>query len=157
MQFCKVMGVVQYLILTQAYLLFTINKLSQFMHKPTSLHLHHLKHLLRNLKHTINFSICFNHLPSLVCWYTLMKIGVGMLMTKRLHWLTSLFFCGNPISWFLKNNELLLGPPLRQNTGLLAQPCWSSCGWQNFSQNWIYPYNTHLESFVKMLESSWKW
>ncbi|XP_057954121.1 uncharacterized protein LOC131148439 [Malania oleifera] len=44
---------------------FTINKLAQFLHKPTILHWQSTKHLLRYLKHTVDFGLQFHKLPSL--------------------------------------------------------------------------------------------
>lgn len=47
----------QYLSITRLDMAFAVNKLSQFMHKPTLLHWQYVKCLLRYLKHTLHFGL----------------------------------------------------------------------------------------------------
>jgi hypothetical protein len=50
-------GALQYLSIIRPDIAFTMNKLSQCMHKPTHLHWQSIKHLLRYLKQTIHFGL----------------------------------------------------------------------------------------------------
>jgi hypothetical protein len=55
--FRSTVGALQYLALTHSDITFSVNILSQFMHKPTTFHWQSVKRLLRYLKHTIQFGI----------------------------------------------------------------------------------------------------
>jgi hypothetical protein len=52
-------GALQYLCITRPEISFCVNKLSQFMHKPTVLHWQSVKRLLRYIKQTIQYGLKF--------------------------------------------------------------------------------------------------
>jgi hypothetical protein len=56
-EYRRTIGSLQYLSLTRPDLGFAINRLAQFMHKPTITHWQHVKRLLRHVKQTIHFGL----------------------------------------------------------------------------------------------------
>nr|KYP65844.1 Copia protein [Cajanus cajan] len=102
--FRKIIGAVQYLTLTRPDLSFSINKLSQFMHKLTTLHLQHLKRLLY-IKHTINYGISLQPSSSFhLLAYTDADWG-GNFDDRTSTSAYIIFFGGNPVSWLSKKQR----------------------------------------------------
>jgi len=60
----SLVGALQYLYLTRPDISFAVNKVSQFMHRPTSLHLQAVKRILRYLKSTISYGLLLRHSSS---------------------------------------------------------------------------------------------
>jgi len=101
----KIIGALQYLNLARPDLSFAINKLSQFMHKPTTTHLQHVKRLMRYLKSTINFGLMLKKPSSFqLLAYTDADWG-GNQDDRTSTSAYLIFFGGNPISWFSKKQR----------------------------------------------------
>jgi hypothetical protein len=101
----QIIGALQYLNLTRPDLSFAINKLSQFMHKPTSLHFQHLKRLLRYLKATINFGILLRKTHALTLQaYTDADWG-GNTDDRTSTSAYLIYLGGNPISWLSRKQR----------------------------------------------------
>ncbi|KAF5451779.1 hypothetical protein F2P56_026853 [Juglans regia] len=63
--FRSVVGALQYLSLTRPDISFAVNKVCQFMHKPTDIHWTAVKQILRYLKFSIDFGLFIQPSPSL--------------------------------------------------------------------------------------------
>jgi len=106
-EYHRIIGGLQYLNLTRPDLSYSINKLSQFMHKPTSLHLQHLKRVLRYIKLTMNHGLMLSK-----------KMKNNLLAYSDADWggnhddrtSTSayiIFFGCNPISWLSRKQRIV--------------------------------------------------
>lgn len=61
----SVVGALKYCTLTRLDITFSVNKVSQFMHKPTTTHWQTVKRILRYLKATCSYGIFFQVSPTL--------------------------------------------------------------------------------------------
>lgn len=104
-EYRSMIGALQYLNLTRPDLSFAINKLSQFMHKPTSLHLQHLKRIMRYIKFTMNHGLLFRkaHSNSLLAYSDADWGGNHDDRTSTSAYI--IFFGGNPISWLSRKQR----------------------------------------------------
>jgi hypothetical protein len=67
-EYRRTIGSLQYLSLTHPDLGFAVNRLAQFMHKPSVTHWQHVKCLLRYIKQTIHFSLLLRRQSNPVLW-----------------------------------------------------------------------------------------
>lgn len=118
-EYRHVIGSLQYFSLTQHDISFAINKLSKFMHRPTTTHWTATKRLLRYLKHTIFHGINFIRLQIQFKQLFLMLIGQGMLMAEHLLPLIFVFLAPTPFLRVSRNNGQSHALPLKQNIALL--------------------------------------
>ena len=59
-QYRQIIGLLMYLMNTRLYIFFNVNTLSQYIVKPISVHLIDSKHVMRYLKGTIDFGLCYD-------------------------------------------------------------------------------------------------
>jgi hypothetical protein len=77
-------GSLQYLSLTRPDLAFAVNRVCQFMHKPTKLHLQAVKRILRYLKHTVSHGLLLTRSNTSTLELFLMRIELDAPMIKSL-------------------------------------------------------------------------
>ena len=104
-EYRRIIGGLQYLNLTRPDLSYSINKLSQFMHKPTSLHLQHLKRVLRYIKLTMNHGLMLSKtMENNLLAYSDADWG-GNHDDRTSTSAYIIFFGGNPISWLSRKQR----------------------------------------------------
>ena len=103
--FCQIIRAIQYLNLTHPKLSFSISKLFQYMHKPITLHLQHLKCLLCYVKQTINYGILLQRSSTnnLLAYIDTNQGGNSDDITSTFPFI--IFLGGNPISWHSKEKK----------------------------------------------------
>jgi hypothetical protein len=73
-------GALQYLTLTRPDILFSVNKVCQYLHAPTTIHLMAVKRNLRFLKHTLGMGLNIQQSSYTMVSHFLMWIGWGVPM-----------------------------------------------------------------------------
>jgi hypothetical protein len=63
-KYCSMVGALQYLTLTCPDISFSVNKVYQYLHFPTTVHLIVVKRILWFLKHTVDTGLHIHHSPS---------------------------------------------------------------------------------------------
>jgi len=136
-EFRSVLSGLQYLSFTRPDISFAVNKLSQFMHKPTTTHWTAAKRLLR-LKHTIYHGI---HIQK-SCRFNLMTYtDADWAGNNDDHSSTSAYICflgSNPISWSSKNSGLLPDHPPKRNIEPLQMQLLKLSGYCPYFRNSAY-------------------
>ncbi|KAG8491907.1 hypothetical protein CXB51_015260 [Gossypium anomalum] len=62
----SIVGALQYVVITRPDIAFSVNKVCQFMHKPSELHFKAVKRILRYLQGTLDYGIKFTKSPKLL-------------------------------------------------------------------------------------------
>lgn len=104
-QFRSIIGGLQYLTITRPDLSFAVNKLSQFMHQPTELHLQQLKRILRYLKLTINHGLSLKKPQHMQLHAFSDADWAGNLDDRTSTSAYIIYLGGNPISWLSKRQR----------------------------------------------------
>ena len=128
-EFRSIVGSLQYLLLTRLDIAYAVNKLSQFMHKPTTEHWTHVKRLLRYLCGTPDHGLQLYSAspPSLHAFSDALHAYSDADWAGDPDHFSStsayiVYLGRNPISWSSKNRKPLPALPLRPSIGQLPTP-----------------------------------
>lgn len=110
----SVVGALQYLTLTLHDLSFSVNKVCQYLHDPTSVHWTAVKQILRYVKGTIGVGVKISRSSSTLVSAFSNADWAGNVDDRK----STGFFCPNLILWRLENSQLYLVQVMRLNTNL---------------------------------------
>jgi histone deacetylase 1/2 len=97
--YMSIVGALQYLTLTRPYMSFAVNKLCQFLHKPTIVHWSAVKRILRYVQHTIDMGLRIHRSPSTLVSAFFDADWTGCLDDRRSTGGFAVFLGSNLISW----------------------------------------------------------
>uniref|UniRef100_A0A2N9JAR7 Reverse transcriptase Ty1/copia-type domain-containing protein n=1 Tax=Fagus sylvatica TaxID=28930 RepID=A0A2N9JAR7_FAGSY len=140
--FRRIIGSVQYLSLTRPDISFAVNKLSQFMHKPTQTHWIATKRLLRYLKQTIFHSIQISKsgLPLLTTFSDADWAGNVDDRTSTSAYIS--FLGSTPISWSSKKQRAVARSFTEAEYRALANAASETMWLQNLLKELGFPLKT---------------
>jgi hypothetical protein len=153
-EFRSVVGSLQYLLLTRLDIAYAVNKLSQFMHQPTTEHWIHVKRLLRYLCGTPDHGLqLYNASPpslhafsdDLHAYSVLTGQVIQTTSHPQVHILFILVATLSPEA--PKSRKPLHALPLRQNIGQLPTPLLNSIGYPHCYMILASHYQ-HVQSFT---------
>uniref|UniRef100_A0A2N9H7X1 Reverse transcriptase Ty1/copia-type domain-containing protein n=1 Tax=Fagus sylvatica TaxID=28930 RepID=A0A2N9H7X1_FAGSY len=140
--FCRIIGSLQYLSLTRPDISFAVNKLSQFMHKPTQTHWTTTKRLLRYLKQTIfhGIQISKSGLPLLTTFSDADWAGNVDDRTSTSAYIS--FLGSTPISWSSKKQRAVARSSTEAEYRALANAASETMWLQNLLKELGFPLKT---------------
>ena len=103
----QIVGSLQYLSLTRPDVSFAVNKLSQYMHRPTTLHWNAVKRVLRYLKGTQNHGLLIRRHSSPHLHAFADADWAGDLDDRRSTTVYVVFYGSTPISWSSKKQHTI--------------------------------------------------
>ena len=101
----SMVGALQYLTLTRPDISFAVNKVCQFLHAPTTVHLTAAKRILRYVKNTFNVGLTFTKSPSTLVSAFSDSDWAGCLDDRRSTGGFAVFLGPNLISWCAKKQD----------------------------------------------------
>lgn len=127
----SIVGALQYLTLTRPDLSFAVNKVCQFLHKPTTLHWAAVKRILRYLKYTLGLGLKIQKSVSSLLVRIQMQIGQAVLMIESqqealLYFLVLILFRG-----VHENKPLFPDPVQKRNINLWLMLRQKLCGFKH--------------------------
>jgi histone deacetylase 1/2 len=98
-QYRSVVGALQYLTLTRPDISFSVNKVCQFLHAPTTVHWAAVKRIMRYIKHTTKLGLKIGKTPSLLVSGFSDADWAGSLDDRRSTGGFAIFLGSNLVSW----------------------------------------------------------
>jgi hypothetical protein len=103
----SMVGALQHLTLTRPDISFSVNKVCQYLHSPTTSHMTTVKRILRFLQHTIDFGLHIRRSPSSMANAFSDADWVGCIEDRKFTGGFAVFLGHNLISWCAKKQKIV--------------------------------------------------